>query len=44
MYRMNEDLSSTEEGKAVLEIRAYKKIYEELLILPTEAEEMEEEE
>lgn len=44
MYRMNEDLSSTEEGKAVLEIRAYKKIYEELLILPTETEEMEEEE
>ena len=41
MYRMNEDLSSTEEGKAVLEIRAYKKIYEELLILPTEAEEKE---
>ena len=41
MYRMNEDLSSTEEGKAVLEIRAYKKIYEELLILPTETEEEE---
>ena len=44
MYRMNEDLSSTEEGKAVLEIRAYKKIYEELLILPTNVEETEEEE
>lgn len=34
MYNMNEKLSSTDDGKAILEIRQYKKIYEGLLVLP----------
>ncbi len=44
MYNMNENLSSTDEGKAVLEIREYKSIYEALLCAPqTEIEEESEE-
>lgn len=46
MYRMNENLASTEDGKAVLDIREYKEVYEGLLLAPkTEAlEENDEEE
>ncbi len=44
MYKMNESLSSTDEGKAVLEIREYKEIYEALLETPTEPEEETDEE
>ena len=36
MYRMNENLSSTDEGKALLEIREYKDLYEEFLCNVTE--------
>lgn len=39
MYNMNENLSYTDEGKAILEIRQYKKIYEALLFVPQEVEE-----
>ena len=39
MYNMNENLAYTDEGKAILEIRQYKKIYEALLFVPQEAEE-----
>jgi hypothetical protein len=42
MYNMNENLSYTDEGKAILEIRQYKKIYEALLFVPQETEEEEE--
>ena len=38
MYRMNERLSSTEEGRMLLEIRRYKRVYEDFLY----EEEMEE--
>lgn len=34
MYRMNENLASTEDGKAVLDIREYKAVYEGLLLAP----------
>ncbi len=43
MYRMNENLSSTDDGKAVLEIREYKQLYEALLETPTEPQEEEDE-
>ncbi len=43
MYRMNEKLSSTDEGKAVLEIREYKAVYEALLYAPVEEAEYGEE-
>ena len=36
MYRKNERLSSTEDGLRVLEIRAYKELYEALLAAPVE--------
>ncbi len=39
MYRMNETLSSTEDGKSVLDIREYKELYEALLKTPTEEDE-----
>jgi hypothetical protein len=42
MYNMNENLSYTDEGKAILEIRQYKKIYEALLFVPQEVEEEDE--
>lgn len=42
MYNMNENLSYTDEGKAILEIRQYKKIYEALLFVPQETEEEDE--
>ena len=34
MYRMNENLSSTEEGKQILDIRQYKDLYEALVRAP----------
>lgn len=43
MYRMNENLASTEAGKAVLDIREYKEVYEALLVAPTAVEEKQEE-
>ncbi len=39
MYRMNERLSSTEEGRLLLEIRRYKRLYEDFLYVATETEE-----
>lgn len=42
MYRMNENLASTEEGKQILDIREYKELYEALLYVPQEMEEVEE--
>ena len=42
IYRKNEKLSSTEEGKKLLKIRRYKTIYEYLATLPVYAEEAEE--
>lgn len=39
IYRKNEKLSSTEEGKKLLRIRKYKEIYEYLATLPVYAEE-----
>lgn len=44
IYRKNEKLSSTEEGKKLLRIRRYKKVYEYLATLPVYAEETEQEE
>lgn len=42
MYRLNERLSSTEEGRRLLEIRDYKELYEDLLAVPTDEEEVSE--
>ena len=39
MYRMNEKLSSTEEGRMLLEIRRYKRLYEDFLYVANETEE-----
>ena len=44
IYRKNEKLSSTEEGKKLLKIRRYKTIYEYLATLPVYAEEVEQDE
>jgi hypothetical protein len=44
MYRKNERLSSTEDGLRVLEIRAYKELYEALLAAPVEETEEADEE
>ena len=44
IYRKNEKLSSTEEGKKLLKIRRYKTIYEYLATLPVYAEEAEQDE
>ena len=44
IYRKNEKLSSTEEGKKLLKIRRYKTIYEYLATLPVYAEETEQDE
>ena len=44
IYRKNEKLSSTEEGKKLLKIRRYKTIYEYLATLPIYAEEAEQDE
>ena len=44
IYRKNEKLSSTEEGKRLLKIRRYKTIYEYLATLPVYAEEVEQDE
>ena len=44
IYRKNEKLSSTEEGKKLLKIRRYKTIYEYLATLPVYAEEPAEDE
>ena len=41
MYNMNEKLSSTEEGRSILDIRQYKELYEALLYVPQEVEETE---
>lgn len=41
MYRMNENLASTEDGKAVLDIREYKAVYEGLLLAPQKKDEEE---
>ena len=42
MYRLNETVSATEEGKRLLEIRDYKDLYEAMLVMPEECEEDEE--
>ena len=44
MYNMNEDLSSTEEGREILDIRQYRDIYEDLLYVQPEEKEEETEE
>jgi hypothetical protein len=44
MYRKNERLSSTEDGLRILEIRAYKELYEALLAAPVAETETSEEE
>ena len=44
MYAMNENLSSTEEGRSILDIREYKALYEALLYVPEQVEEDETEE
>lgn len=42
IYRKNENLSSTEEGVKLLQIRAYKELCENLLAIPSEEEDEEE--
>lgn len=42
MYRLNERLSSTEEGRRLLEIRDYKELYEDLLAVPADEDEVSE--